>query len=412
MKRLLFIIAMLAANISFAQYWHNVPSGTTKKLLSISFGSATTGYIGGADSLMLKTTDGGQTWQAFPLTGLALSTGADDVVDVDFISATTGYITITNHDFPYLRGSVYKTTDGGSSWTFAEGANLAAYRTHFFSEGNGFMIGSAFFAGNTVCKISAGQPADNYSFSSDATLFNLCVDFYDAQTGIIGDSEGKIYRTFDGGVHWDTVQTTGTDTAIYAIRFLNDSTILAATVGVFIISYDHGLTWQTDFNSLTFDYPVAKAIILSAKDSFVAAGTSMTSPDKGIIFWHDNDFNRRELTDQPLYDVAACTDSITYAVGDSGSIVTNRTTPVVGIHTPSMLQQQLKVFPNPNTGLFTTTLPVPHTVKVYDLSGRLILDKSTPELRHSLDLTTQCPGTYLLDITTEGDKTGSKVILR
>ena len=415
MKTFLTLFAMLVATTLTAQqqpYWNMVPSGTTKKLLSISFGDTATGYIGGMDSLMLKTIDGGLTWHPVPLTGISMGVGENDVVDVDFLSATTGYITITNHNFPYLLGSVYKTVNGGSSWTLVDAGNTAAYRTHFLSEGNGFVIGSAFFAGNVVSKLNGGTPADYHAFSNEPTVFNLCIDFYDAQTGIIGDGEGKIYRTFDGGVHWDTVSATGTDTAIYAIRFLNDSTILAATVGVLIISTDHGLTWQTDFNSLTFDYPIAKAIVLSAKDSFVAAGTSITTPEKGIIYWHDHVANRRELTDQPLFDVAACTDSVTYAVGDSGLIVTNRTAPVVGIHTPSLLEKQLKIYPNPTSGICTTTLPVTHTVKVYDISGRLILTKNKPALKQSLNLSAYASGTYYLNIETGEGKINRKLVLQ
>jgi photosystem II stability/assembly factor-like uncharacterized protein len=414
MKYLIITLLLISGLQTFGQqdpYWHNVPSGTTKKLLSISFGDTATGYIGGADSLMLKTTDGGQTWHPLPLSGITMSVGVNDIVDVDFLSATVGYITLTNHQFPYLLGRVYKTINGGSSWTLVDAGTIAAYRTHFFSEGNGFVIGSAFFAGNVVSGLNADTLANYHNFSSDAIYFNLSVDFLNVQTGIVGGEHGQVYRTFNGGTTWDTMQTSS-DTSIYALKFLNDSTILGATVGVLIISSDTGRTWQTEFNSLTFDYPVAKAIVLSAKDSFIAAGTSITTPGKGIIYWHDHEFNRRQLVDQPLFDAATCTDSITYAVGDSGLIVTNRTAPIVGIHTPSLLEQQLKIYPNPTTGICTTILPLTHTVKVYDISGRLILTKGKPALKQLLNLSAYTPGTYYLNIETGQGKVNRKLVLK
>lgn len=414
MKHLIIACLLFSTLQGFGQeqpYWHNVPSGTTKKLLSISFGDAATGYIGGVDSLMLKTNDSGQTWNPVSLAGVSMSAGANDIVDVDFLSAMVGYITLTNYQFPYLLGSVYKTVNGGSSWTLADAGAIAAYRTHFFSEGNGFVIGSAFFAGNVVSGLNADTLASYHNFSFDATSFNLSVDFLNTQTGIIGGDRGQVYRTFDGGVSWDTIQATGTDTSIYALRYLNDTTILGATVGVLIISFDRGLTWQTDFNSLTFDYPIAKAIVLSAKDSFVAAGTSITTPDKGIIYWHDHTSGRRELTDQPLSDVATCTDSITYAVGDSGLIVTNRNAPILGIHTPSLLEQ-LKIYPNPTTGTCTTALPVVHTLKVYDVSGKLILIRDKPALKQSLNLSAYTSGTYYLYIETGQGKINRILVLQ
>lgn len=405
------MIAIMIATSCFGQYWNAVPSGTNKKLLSISFGNTTTGYIGGEDSLLLKTTDGGGHWHPVALTGISFITGADDIIDVDFVSATTGYITVTNHLFPYLRGAVYKTTDGAGSWTLVDAGNAAAYRSYFFSEGEGFIIGSAFFAGNVVSRLTAGQPAASRNFSSDATAFNLSVDFRNTQTGIIGGEHGQVYRTFNGGASWDTIATVTTDTAIYALRFLNNSTILGATVGVLIISFDTGRTWQTDFSSLTFDYPVAKSITRSAKDSFIAVGTSMTTPSKGIIYWHNQGFNQRELTDQPLYDVATSNDSVAYAVGDSGLILTNRTA-TVSIKTPSLLEKELKVYPNPGTGRFTTALPMRHTVTVYDLSGRMELVLDKPLLQQQLDLSAYGDGIYYLHISAGQECFGSRIVLK
>ena len=417
MKKFLFFIAMLATATGFTQeqpYWHNSPSpsGTNKKLLSISFGSSTVGYIGGVDSLMLKTTDGGQSWQPLLLTGITMSVGVNDIVDVDFVSPTVGYITLTNHQFPYLLGRVYKTNNGGSSWTLINAGNIAAYRTHFFAEGNGFVIGSAFFAGNAVSKLSADTPNIYHTFSFDGTSFNLSVDFLNAQTGIIGGERGQAYRTFNGGSTWDTVQTMTTDTAILAIRFLNDTTILASTVDRLIISHDSGLHWDTDFNSLTFDYPAMKEIITSAKDSFVAVGYGAALQEYGVIYWHDGEYNRQQHADHPLNGVAMCNDSIGYAVGDSGLIVTNRTVPVVGVHTPSQLEKALKIYPNPTTGMFTTSLSVLHTIKVYDFSGRLITTNNMPAMIQHIDLSAYSSGAYFLNIATTQESINRKVVLQ
>jgi photosystem II stability/assembly factor-like uncharacterized protein len=414
MKQVIIIILLFAGLQSSGQqqpYWHNVPSGTTKKLLSISFGDAATGYIGGEDSLLLKTTDGGATWHPIPLIGVLLPLGADDIEDVAFLSASVGYITATNHTFPYLRGDVYKTSNGGTSWTFVDAGNTAAYRTHFFSEGEGFVVGSAFFSGNVVSKIEGGLPADYQYFSNNPSAFNLSIDFLNMQTGIVGGEHGQVYRTFDNGIHWDTIQTS-TDTSIYALKFLNDSTILGATAGVLIISFDTGRTWQTEFNSLTFDYPVMKGITFSSKDSFIAVGNGETIPEDGLIYWHDHTANRRESVDHPLHSVAMSNDTVAYAVGDSGLIVTNKTAPVNGIDAPASIVEKLKLYPNPTTGICTTVLPIVHTVKVYDISGRIILEKNKPALKQLLNLSAYASGTYYIDIETDLGKISRKLLLQ
>ncbi|MFA6056777.1 MAG: T9SS type A sorting domain-containing protein [Taibaiella sp.] len=414
MKQVIIIILLFAGLQGFGQqqpYWHNVLSGTTKKLLSISFGDAATGYIGGEDSLLLKTTDGGETWHPISLTGVLLPLGADDIEDVEFLSASVGYITATNHTFPYLRGDVYKTSNGGTSWTFVDAGNTAAYRTHFLAEGEGYVIGSAFFAGNVVSKISAGAPADYHTFSFNPSAFNLSIDFLNTQTGIVGGEMGQVYRTFNEGSTWDTIQASPFDTAIYAIKFLNDSTILAATVGVLLISHDTGSTWDTDFGSLTFDYPVMKAITFSLKDSFIAVGNGETVPEEGLIYWHDHTANKFQHVDHPLYSVAMSNDTIAYAVGDSGLIVTNKPAPVNGIDAPASIVEKLKLYPNPTTGMCTTVLPIPHTIKVYDISGKLILNNDKPALKQSLNLSAYASGTYYLDIETELGKISRKLVL-
>lgn len=412
MKNILIPFFLFMAATGFGQqdsYWHAVPSGTTKRLLSISFGDAGTGYIGGADSLLLKTTNGGNTWQPVPLNGVLSSSVANDVADVDFISAHVGYITVTNQDNQLYLGTVYKTTDGGTSWTPVDAGNTAAYRSHFFSEGEGFVIGSAFFSGNVISGISAGQPSGYHYLSQDPNAFNFSLDFRNNSTGIVGGDKGQVYRTFDAGATWDTVQAAAADTPVYAIRFLNDSTILAATVGLLRISYDTGSTWQTDMNSLTFDYPVMKSMTLSAKDSFIAAGSGLTNPDQGLIYWHDHQFNRVESTGYPLHGVAMCNDSIAYAVGDSGSIVTNRTAPVLGIDDPDDAADALQLYPNPATGKFRTEMLQKHTVFVYNPEGRLVFKNDQPAFRHSINISAEAKGTYMVTVMIKGKKISRKI---
>jgi hypothetical protein len=230
--------------------------------------------------------------------------------------------------------------------------------------------------------------------------------------GIIGGEQGQVYRTFNGGSTWDTVQTMTTDTAILAIRFLNDTTILASTVDRLIISHDAGLNWDTDFNSLTFDYPAMKDIVTSAKDSFVAVGYGAALQEFGVIYWHDGEYNRVQHADHPLNGIAMCNDSIGYAVGDSGLIVTNRTVPVVGIHAPSLMEAALKIYPNPTTGVFITSLPVLHTVNVYDFSGRLITKNDKPAMTQHIDLSTYSTGAYFLNIASTQESINRKVVLQ
>jgi hypothetical protein len=113
------------------------------------------------------------------------------------------------------------------------------------------------------------------------------------------------------------------------------------------MSFDTGRTWTVDYSTVTFDYPIMRSIAVSEKDSFIAAGESTTMQGQGMIYWSGG----YERVAHPLRSVAMANDSIAYAVGDSGLIVTNRiTAPVTGIDNTTLNEDDFTVYPNPNNG--------------------------------------------------------------
>ena len=53
--------------------FYEVPTPTYKNLRCVDFPSANVGYIGGEDSVLLKTVDGGLTWSEVNHTGLSFN---------------------------------------------------------------------------------------------------------------------------------------------------------------------------------------------------------------------------------------------------------------------------------------------------------------------------------------------------
>jgi len=411
-----FILSLLAFAVwscgAQPSYWSNVHSGTEKDLLAISFGSPATGYIGGRDSLLLKTTDGGDTWQPVALPGTVFGGSYKDICDVNFVSDQVGYITVTNYDNPLFTGMVYQTLDGGGSWAPVDAGSTAAYRSYFFSQGNGFVTGSAFFAGGIVSKISNGNPAGYHMLYGGPDYFIKAIDFRSTQQGIVGGADGKVFRTFDGGSSWDTVQT-NTGGAIYGLKYLSDSLILAAVNAnaTMLVSRDAGTTWQVEMGSLTFDYPVMRSVAASDLDSFIAVGASTTFPGTGTIYWHNRTFNQVQHVDRPLHGVAMQTGSVAYAVGEGGLIVSNKLS-VTALPEAPDLAGEVKLYPNPAAGSFTLSLPVKYTLKVFDASGRLVFCNDKPVYTQQVRLKGRAAGAYIVQLEAGGRLLHQKVILK
>jgi photosystem II stability/assembly factor-like uncharacterized protein len=404
MKQIPLLIAVLICGSALrAQYWMPVLSGTTKHLASISFGSPQVGYIAGADSLLLRTVNGGITWSPVSYSGLSFPPGSPDIIHVNFISAGAGFAIVSSLVNPVYRGALYKTTDSGRSWSPVTTGNIAAARTFFFDAGNGYEIGSAFFAGKTVIRQSNGTWAPEKTFSYLPEEFLYGIDFRNISTGIVGGAGGYAHRTFDGGLTWDTVKT-AVDSTINDLRFLSDRTIIGGSDengGAIIISHDTGRTWHQDMNTLTFSYPDIKGIAVSRRDSFIAVGHASFGRT-GLILWYDGlAVANNYPTAQRLNAVAMRDDSVAYIVGDSGAILTNRMA-LLGIPPDAGQAVPFTLYPNPASGRCNTAAPYLHTLRLYDAAGRLVRTFPREAFLHTIQLGDLCPGAYLLEVSSKG----------
>ncbi|RYZ19418.1 MAG: hypothetical protein EOP49_48465, partial [Sphingobacteriales bacterium] len=147
---ILLLICLSPALAGAQSIWQSVPSGTGKDLLTISFGSNTTGYIGGKDSTLLKTVDGGQHWTPVQASGLTLNVASPDIIHLNFISADTGFAITSMYTYPEFKGTLHQTTNGGATWTVLQPGTIAAYTSFFFDASNGFLAGAAFFGGHVI----------------------------------------------------------------------------------------------------------------------------------------------------------------------------------------------------------------------------------------------------------------------
>jgi photosystem II stability/assembly factor-like uncharacterized protein len=76
---------------------------------AVHFPTATTGYVVGYNGMIVKTTDGGDSWQIINSGGGGLIGKSYRMRDVFFVNASKGYIVGEG-------GVFWRTTDGGGNW--------------------------------------------------------------------------------------------------------------------------------------------------------------------------------------------------------------------------------------------------------------------------------------------------------
>ena len=89
--------------------WQPQQSGVTARLRGISAVSDRTAWASGASGTILRTMDGGATWQRRSIAG----TERLDFRDIDAMSAVVAYALSIG---PGEASRIYKTTDGGERW--------------------------------------------------------------------------------------------------------------------------------------------------------------------------------------------------------------------------------------------------------------------------------------------------------
>jgi photosystem II stability/assembly factor-like uncharacterized protein len=391
MKNIALLITMICTGMFVsAQNWNQIPSNTLNNLNAIDFPSTNVGYIVGDSSLILKTTDGGQTWNEISATGISIP-GLNPFIDVDFVTELHGFIT-TKHS------GVFETADGGFNWTPVSLASGQCFPSTFYidSSDHFFVGGAGCFQGAMMDEFTSGTwtiPLLNAMLLDNAETI-MEIDFGDDNTGLAVVHNDLVFRTVDGGTTWDTISTALSPTGFLTSVKMVDNLVAYAGYdeggGGFGIlkTVDGGLTWLEELNSATFYYPSYNCVEIASNGDVYSGATPSSSPG-GLIFETVDGVNWiYEITDQSINEMASYGDDVTFAVGDSGYIVVN-VLPVT-LDVDNVDYNNLKVYPNPAQDKITLQLILADEskLKVISTAGKEIPVKIT-----------QFNGTTVLDVS-------------
>lgn len=208
------------------------------KIMAVAFANTSTGWAGGSDAffggsngIVSRSSDGGKTWQQqlaisnFTFNGL-------EAIDPLTAFAVGGFDLVGG-------GAVLRTLNGGSSWQDVTPAS-AGFRDVFFLDAT-----TGWVAGSSLYKTTDGGTSWTRQYGTDATEFTS-VSFSDSQNGWAVGFANLVLHTTDGGQTW-IVQNVGAPplTAINGVTAVSPSTAWIAGWNGFVAqTKNRGQSWR------------------------------------------------------------------------------------------------------------------------------------------------------------------------
>ncbi len=420
--------------------WSMVHVGTPNSLTRMSFANDQIGVVAGSTE-GVRTINGGRHWAASDVIGLGVhmrSDGAGSSGGGQGVNTRTGdfYATVQNgptgsrpqvvirctHSFSpttyivaggNLNGGFYRTTNGGSSWTYTPAGN--PYDMYFPTESTGYAVGE----GTSVYKttdagitwtdlgplVSAGQ----------VTVF-----FLDEQRGWTG-----LHRTTDGGQTWTLMS--GTPQSTVAVFFTDaDTGYAVASSGQTVRSVDGGMTWEINYISEVPNASFSDAALVDGtligvanggdifraqigcpETAFVPAiqqvGSYLCTHTFGTVQWFLNGEPIPDGNDLCVEATAAGNYNVVVTEGPGCVSAPSATVQVISTGVQAVPQDKTRLFPNPTSDLVSIERMgySPAVVTVIDAQGRMVGSKHLNGTITTIDVQDLPPGLYLVHIASQ-----------
>jgi photosystem II stability/assembly factor-like uncharacterized protein len=256
--------------------WNRLVGETVNNLRGTWFANENIGFAVGDNGIILRTTNGGSSWTTQVIDPSIMFYG------VCFSDAKTG----TAVGYP---SAIYRTTNGGNSWFSQLSGPAATLMAVSFNDANiGTIVGSS----GTILRTTNGGAKWSRQLSGfeETDTLLLGVSFVNSNVGTVVGRSGTILHTTNGGATW-ILQNSGTAYHLNAVAFADASNGTAVgDAGMVLCTTDGGTTWTSPsdgvtewFTGVSFSSPATGTAVGSYGTIFrtTDGGTSWTLQTQG-----------------------------------------------------------------------------------------------------------------------------------
>lgn len=224
--------------------WTKQNIGTTEDINEIYFRNDNNGYIV-AGRKMFATDDAGRSWREIKIYNPRdFRNGTPEFLSVRFADKKLGVIVgslvkTVGDEVQVVDSLVMRTGDGGETWNrIVVPTKNELFHLDFANSSRGWIVGDK---GLILATFDGGTNWQVQTSGTTRGLYN--VDFRDSNEGYAVGSKGTILRTENGGTNWETVKTNFQNT-FKRVDFADDKNgWIVGYKGTILRSSDRGKTW-------------------------------------------------------------------------------------------------------------------------------------------------------------------------
>ncbi|MBM4165522.1 MAG: T9SS type A sorting domain-containing protein [Ignavibacteria bacterium] len=280
--------------------WNSQTSGVSNHLTGVSFKGNTIGTVVGSLGIVIRTSNGGDSWiqQSRTVT-------TSNLFGVFFVNRTIGFVGVRS-------GVMLKTTNGGDSWIQQSYTAPGIVSSVYFNDEN---IGTAVTDSGAIIRTNDGGNTWLLQQSNTTSVLNF-VQFVNENTGVVVGSNSTILFTTNGGENW-IPSVTGLNKTFRCASFVSENLcIVVGDTGTIIRTTNKGETWMNQHYSTS---NFMRGVHFSNEQNGVVVGSFgmiIKTTDGGTTWSEPNSGTQNTLRAISFSDEENGT-----AVGENGTIV-------------------------------------------------------------------------------------------